>query len=1060
MELKKVKQKLGLIALFCFAAGFLLPLYAQSGLVWEDNFDGNSLDLSKWNIVDAEDWGGAPGCWYAPKNIEVSNGTIKLHSYEETYLAPNGYTYGWTGCKVESTYHPQYKYLEARLRHTQANTYIWATWWTVGWANGAFVWPPEMDICEYAHQWGDWTPSQSSWWWGAGGVPVYDTRLTNMDESQWHTYGAYWTAEDSVMFYVDGIVSNCPVTPVEQDAMAMLMMLSSSPNRDDHPNGCPLASMEVDYVRVYNNPPAQPAPPQHLAAGKPATASSYINSAETPKKAFDGYITSRWESVWSDPQWIQVDLEAICSVNQIRLYWQYAAGRDYQVYISDYPWGPWTQCTAVNGNAATDTWLTYNFGAQTGRFVRLNCTARTTEWGYSLFEMQVYGSVINANPPAIPTRPNLALNRAATASSVQVDYNGENFSPSKAVDGNTSSRWASEWSDPQWLMVDMGSTQTIDTAVIFWEGAAAYAYTVEISSNSNGPWTVCKSMTNGGGGWYTLEFPRQTGRYVRIYGTIRASEYGYSIFELELYGPVSTAPTPAPTMTPTPPPAVNNLALNKTAVSSSNENTDLSAAMAIDGNAGTRWASAFSDPQWIYVDLGASSSISRVILNWETAYGSDYQIQVSDNASSWSTIYTVSGGDGGVDDLIVSGSGRYVRMYGTARGTGWGYSLWEFEIYGNGPAPTATRTPAPTSTPTHTTAIATSTPTHTTASNTATSTPTRTPAPTNSPTPPVSNTNLALNKTASSSSNEGDGMTAGYAVDGNTGTRWSSAFSDPQWISVDLGAVYTVSRVVLNWETAYGSAYQIQVSNDNANWTSIYSATAGTGGVETLTVTGGGRYVRMYGTARGTGYGYSLWEFEVYGGGSVSTATPTQASANTPTPIPTPTPGSGTGNVTLLHAYACDVDSFPFGGSTANRNSMVEATSAQYTAISANNSSEWATVDPGRSDEIFLWIEMNAGRTGSSISSLTFTFNGNTDGSSAAEHRIYVKRSSDSWESSSAWVQIGSMSIQPDVDTNFTVTITSGIADYVDGSGNITWGVYETLSSEDMRINYINLAVN
>ena len=115
------------------------------------------------------------------------------------------------------------------------------------------------------------------------------------------------------------------------------------------------------------------------------------------------------------------------------------------------------------------------------------------------------------------------------------------------------------------------------------------------------------------------------------------------------------------------------------------------------------------------------------------------------------------------------------------------------------------------------------------------------------------------------SSIENGGTACANAVDGNTGTRWSSAFSDPQSIYVDLGATHSISKVVLNWEAAYGKSFQIQTSPDAATWTSIYSTTTGTGGVQTLNVTGSGRYVRMYGTARATGYGYSLWEFQVSG---------------------------------------------------------------------------------------------------------------------------------------------------------------------------------------------------
>jgi len=116
-----------------------------------------------------------------------------------------------------------------------------------------------------------------------------------------------------------------------------------------------------------------------------------------------------------------------------------------------------------------------------------------------------------------------------------------------------------------------------------------------------------------------------------------------------------------------------------------------------------------------------------------------------------------------------------------------------------------------------------------------------------------------------SSVQPGSTWVAANAVDGNTGTRWSSDFSDPQWLEVDLGAEHVLTKVVLDWETAYGVAFQIQTSDDGTTWTDVYSTTTGTGGSQTLQVSGTGRYVRMYGTQRGTPWGYSLWEFQIYG---------------------------------------------------------------------------------------------------------------------------------------------------------------------------------------------------
>ncbi|WP_306215576.1 discoidin domain-containing protein [Actinoplanes sp. RD1] len=138
---------------------------------------------------------------------------------------------------------------------------------------------------------------------------------------------------------------------------------------------------------------------------------------------------------------------------------------------------------------------------------------------------------------------------------------------------------------------------------------------------------------------------------------------------------------------------------------------------------------------------------------------------------------------------------------------------------------------------------------------------------------------VSQGKTATASSVESAGYAASAAVDGDTGTRWSSTFADPQWLQVDLGSTQSISQVVLNWEAAYASAFTIQTSANGTTWTDITPVTAGKAGVQTLNATGSGRYVRMNGTTRATPYGYSLWEFQVFAG---STTTPTLPTSDTP----------------------------------------------------------------------------------------------------------------------------------------------------------------------------------
>ncbi|MEP7765763.1 discoidin domain-containing protein [Sanguibacter sp. 25GB23B1] len=287
-----------------------------------------------------------------------------------------------------------------------------------------------------------------------------------------------------------------------------------------------------------------------------------------------------------------------------------------------------------------------------------------------------------------------------------------------------------------------------------------------------------------------------------------------------LTGEVTTALDPGPVVAAEA--AATLLSQGKPVTASSSEGAGIAAALAVDGDGGTRWSSGFTDTEWIQVDLGSSVDISQVVLDWENAYGKAFTLQTSDDGTTWRTLHSVTNGTGGVQTLDVEGNGRYVRMQGVERATGYGYSLWELKVFGGAVTP-----------------------------------------------PPggggeCGTTNAALGTTATASSAENGGTPASAAVDGDAGTRWASSASDQQWLQVDLGSSQDICGVVLRWEAAYGKAFDIQTSEDGATWTTIHTVTDGTGGVQTLDVEGTGRYLRMSGAARATGYGYSLWELEVH----------------------------------------------------------------------------------------------------------------------------------------------------------------------------------------------------
>jgi hypothetical protein len=267
-----------------------------------------------------------------------------------------------------------------------------------------------------------------------------------------------------------------------------------------------------------------------------------------------------------------------------------------------------------------------------------------------------------------------------------------------------------------------------------------------------------------------------------------------------------------------------NLALNKPATSSSNENSGYTAPRGNDGSTTTRWSSTFANSQWWRVDLGSAQTVGKVTINWEAAYASQYQIQTSTDGTTFTTRATVNITSPGVKTTSFTPvSARYVRIMGVTRATPYGISFWEAQVFAGGSAPP----------------------------------------------PPPTQIELARNQPATSSGNEDNTLYApGFAVDGNTSTRWSSAFLDNQWWQVDLGSAKQVNQVTINWEAAYASQYRIQTSTDGTTFTTQATVNITAPGTQTTSFPAvSARYVRILGVTRATPWGISMWETQVFGPG-------------------------------------------------------------------------------------------------------------------------------------------------------------------------------------------------
>ena len=133
----------------------------------------------------------------------------------------------------------------------------------------------------------------------------------------------------------------------------------------------------------------------------------------------------------------------------------------------------------------------------------------------------------------------------------------------------------------------------------------------------------------------------------------------------------------------------DNLAFGKKAFASSVSKDAGEPGAAIDASDGSRWASEPRDDEWIYVDLGEPAEVATIALNWEAAHAKSYKLLISDDAAHWKEIYSNEDCKGGLEEIKIKPvRTRYVKMQGVKCATMWGYSLYEFELYGKKKKPT------------------------------------------------------------------------------------------------------------------------------------------------------------------------------------------------------------------------------------------------------------------------------------------------------------------------------------------------------------------------------------
>ena len=632
-----------------------------------------------------------------------------------------------------------------------------------------------------------------------------------------------------------------------------------------------------------------------LARGQPSFESSEQNPGLASQYAFDSDLTvSRWASAGGiDQSWISVDLGGSKSINRVVLRWEAAYAAAYEIQVSDTNNGTdWVRVAAqANGHGGVET---VDFPTVTKRYVRMYGTQRApgSTYGYSLFDFGVYnvpqcggaseryttqaarsGTYVSTIPglPSGPYVPTVLDNQTSLdwqqyvttfpqagaqftqtiaanyCSSIGMRLPTQAEALSIAANNYARCAFPNPWttwtstavpnqSGRAWFVSSAGvsSSQIIDNSP---------GWALCVSANSTGPTTTAPTITTQPAsltvapgqaaslavvatGTAPLHYQWKlngnsvgTDASTYVIASAQSTDAGnYAVTVSNALGSV-TSNVAVVTVSTTTGPTIN-LAAGRPTFESSEENAGLNSRFAVDGDAGTRWASASGiDPSWITVDLGTSRLVSSVVLAWENAYAIAYEIRTSNDNANWTIVAAQTAGVGGAETLTLPAgtTARYVRMFGQRRGTGYGYSLYEFKVLG----PSTSTDNAP---------------------------------------------NLAAGKPSFESSEQDVTLNSRFAFDADPLSRWASVGGiDNSWISVDLGSMQSVSRVVLKWENAYAASYDIQVSSDSINYTPVASKTMGGGGTETITfapVTT--RYVRMQGKQRATAYGYSIYDFQVY----------------------------------------------------------------------------------------------------------------------------------------------------------------------------------------------------
>lgn len=656
-----------------------------------------------------------------------------------------------------------------------------------------------------------------------------------------------------------------------------------------------------------------------VARGCHVEASSSENVGTAPENAVDGDHSSRWGSAHTESEWFMVDLGRRHKITSVTIEWETAHAADYDVEVSA-DGKEWAIACSQRGLGSAGT-VRHGVSAE-GRYLRINCLRRATQYGYSIIELAVGGVSADAQQSTVVgldiSAPMLMAEGVATEVGAKgytlggsaVEVSGVQWSSNPAGMFNNGT-FTPQTYGIHTLTARLGSLSASATVLVEESvKLASMTVTPEKSLILTGDELVLTiEGLNQFGGIFNIDpaavkvdiepegatFDPATGIFTAdLRGDYRLSfNGGMAVAEVSVRN-VSEA----------------NLAAGKPARASSYVGGN-NAGCAVDLNMDTRWESNSSDNEWIAVELGGAFMLNRVVIEWEGAYASDYAIETSLDGLNWFVAAEVTDGKGGRETVDLPDiPASELRVACRKRATAWGNSIYELEVYGSarfeqensGAAPRITAIDIEPANGSVSGSVSVETPAFVAVaiSNAAgvrlgetkgfgetvdfefgdllsgeylieaTSEDAFGNRETASRTVEVEysleGVNVALNKPATATSAENGALTADKAVDGDTSTRWGSEFNDGEAITVDLVNTYEVDRIRIVWnDPAYATDYVVETSADGEEFHPVVERTGWNGTTDDARIAPTvARYVRVTGLRRATPYGTSIDELEVY----------------------------------------------------------------------------------------------------------------------------------------------------------------------------------------------------